>query len=998
MPGSDSPIRDMPLITMMFTDVVESTATKRDISFGRDNRERDHAYLTKVQTPHFELIRACCLAHSGREVSTIGDAFFLAFDDPAEAVRCAVHIQKRLNETPIETPLGPLRVRIGIHSGFPEFFESSWHGTDVDTAARVEAAAEARQIVVSARAYELTCDMTDAKFYPLGEFKLKGVGQVALWEVDWQGKGPSPPSAPAPEVVRRQKQIKIAVASGLAIAILAAGGAAYRYKVMHRPVVPTPFGVPTSGRRSVAVFAFENLGKPEVEWLSTALPELLNTDLTASGELRAISGEDMWTTKTDLDLKKTSSYSNATLTKIRKILHTDYVVAGAYVAAGNLPTDAITLDLNLQDAATGQLLGSFKQEGTVGAYSDLLKRAGADLKNRLRVKDPPQPQLDTAKASSPTNPEALRYYAEGLAKLRTFDALEATDLLGRALAIEPNLAVAHSALAKAWQILGYDSKALEEAKKAVDNDGSLSPDDQSAIEARYYELASEWDKAIDKYHSLASVVKDEPNYALDLASVQTSGGKARDALVTLAELRKRPDMADDPRVDLREAFAAESLSDVKQQQAAAARAAQKATRQESRVLAAQAYWLECSALSGQGELKKAETACHQSINSAPFDLQVMARGQTVLANIMVAQGNTRDALEMRKQILENARKIGSQKDVVGALQDLGDLLDSQGHIEEARKNYEQALEVARTIGDKSGSIKVTNSLADHYYSLGDFAAAETLYDRSLNLAKEINDQTMIATASLDLGNLQSQLGHLDEAEKNIQLAMSLYKQMGMDTYLPAAMNMLGDVFVDRGDLDRARKIYTDSLTLSTKQRSVPAIAASRAELAALDLEDGSAIEAERLARQSAEEFASEGLIDNEADARTTLARALLTQEKLREARVETDRALALNPHDRTISLALSATNARLKGRSGDLAGARKDLDMCQADAVKMKLVGSQFEITLAKAEVLAESDPKRAISLLQTLEGDAKAEGYLRVAGDAERARKRLPRRSPRSG
>src|SRR5579863_7981103 len=98
----------MPLITMVFTDVVESSATKRDTSLGRDARERDRAYLETVQTPHFELIRECCSAHGGREVSTMGDAFFLAFDDPVEAVRCSVQIQRRLAEKAIQTPRGAL--------------------------------------------------------------------------------------------------------------------------------------------------------------------------------------------------------------------------------------------------------------------------------------------------------------------------------------------------------------------------------------------------------------------------------------------------------------------------------------------------------------------------------------------------------------------------------------------------------------------------------------------------------------------------------------------------------------------------------------------------------------------------------------------------------------------------------------------------------------------------------------------------------------------------
>jgi adenylate cyclase len=114
----------MPLLTIVFTDVVGSSPSKR-ASAGRDNRERDRAYLEKVQTRHFELVRACCQAHGGKEVSTMGDAFYLTFEDPVEAVRCAVDIQQRLTAGPIETPLGPLRLRIGIHSGFPEFFEGS---------------------------------------------------------------------------------------------------------------------------------------------------------------------------------------------------------------------------------------------------------------------------------------------------------------------------------------------------------------------------------------------------------------------------------------------------------------------------------------------------------------------------------------------------------------------------------------------------------------------------------------------------------------------------------------------------------------------------------------------------------------------------------------------------------------------------------------------------------------------------------------------------------
>ncbi|MBZ5696734.1 MAG: DUF4185 domain-containing protein [Acidobacteriia bacterium] len=222
----------MAFLTIVFTDVVQSSATKRDVSLGRDNRERDRAYLEKIQTRHFSLIRECCRAHSGHEISTMGDAFYLTFDDPVEAVRFAVEVQKRLGTEPIETPRGPLRLRIGIHSGFPESFEGGWHGTDVDTAARVEATATERQILLSSRTYELVRHMTDVKFHARGEFLLKGVDRTALWEADWDGNGPRPTATPPLSAGERKR---MGLALGIAAVVLVAAGAAYYFYSTRKP-------------------------------------------------------------------------------------------------------------------------------------------------------------------------------------------------------------------------------------------------------------------------------------------------------------------------------------------------------------------------------------------------------------------------------------------------------------------------------------------------------------------------------------------------------------------------------------------------------------------------------------------------------------------------------------------------------------------------------------------------------------------------------------------
>jgi class 3 adenylate cyclase len=108
-------------------------------------------YLEGIQTKHLRLVRSAVVEHNGKEIMTIGDSFSLTREDPADALRCAAAIHHRLHAQPIDTASGPMQLRIGIPIGAPEYFENSWHGTDVDTAARTQSAGSPGQIVVTGR-------------------------------------------------------------------------------------------------------------------------------------------------------------------------------------------------------------------------------------------------------------------------------------------------------------------------------------------------------------------------------------------------------------------------------------------------------------------------------------------------------------------------------------------------------------------------------------------------------------------------------------------------------------------------------------------------------------------------------------------------------------------------------------------------------------------------------------------------------------------------------
>src|SRR2546429_7636520 len=110
------------------------------------------------------------------------------------------------------------------------------------------------------------------------------------------------------------------------------------------------------------------------------------------------------------------------------------------------------------------------QEGLV----DLVSRAGERLRTDLGVRKITKEAAVEVANALPSNGEAARLYAEGLSKLRAFDALQARDLLQKAVEAEPGYALYHATLATAWTQLGYDENARAEAKKAFDLSSNLS--------------------------------------------------------------------------------------------------------------------------------------------------------------------------------------------------------------------------------------------------------------------------------------------------------------------------------------------------------------------------------------------------------------------------------------------------------------------------------------------------------------------------------------------
>ena len=746
-------------------------------------------------------------------------------------------------------------------------------------------------------------------------------------------------------------------------------------------------GPPGKVRPSIAVLNFANTSKNVSEgWVSTALSEWLTSELAAGETLRGISGEDVVNAIQELALGSSRGYSKETLDRIHRRLEADYVVSGSYLASQSGNQNKLAVSVWIQKTSTGEMIAGAEEAGSENDLTTLVKSLAAKLRQKLGLTAPSAQDSKAVRAAEPINSEASRLYAEGLNDLRTYDLLKARDLLESAVAADPRFALAHQALAEAWFKLGYDGNAKREAGRAMELSGNLPSAKQRLIEGEFRQLSSEWDRAIEIYSSLWTIYPDEREYALELAATQIAGGKARDALATLDKLRSAtPAAATDPRVDFQEAVAAQSLGDLKRAEAAASLSAQHASERGARLLAAQAIWQQCNALLGLGDQKGAETSCQRANTGSDISggQQVKARSLTVLASMLETNGRSAEAMELREEALNIARKIGSRKDVIGALMNLANLEITQGRVQDAQRGYDEAMKIAREIDDKQHLLEIELNIGGLLYGKSDYGGARKMFDQSREAAAALGDKENLAKSQINLASVSFQLGDLAGAEKNIRDAIAGAVAAGLQPLYASSLSTLGDVLMAHGDLAGARKSYQEMLDLFTKFNDQADVAEARLSLAGLALEEQDSAQSEKLARQAAEEFQKEKAADREAAARELLARALLAQGNQKDATAEINTAGRLAVEDAAIRLSMAITGARLNAAGGNRSEAERLLKESFAEAARLKLSGALLEIRLAQAELA--DNPAASIANLKFIERDARKDGYILIASKANR-------------
>jgi len=164
VPGSKGGERDPGIRTILFTDIVGSTALTQSLG--------DEPAMAFLHV-HNRIVRDALGASGGREIKHTGDGIMASFFSTVAAVRCASRIQRELGQHTQANKDLPIKVRIGAAAGEPVENHQDLFGATVQLAARLCSHAEPEQSLVSNAVAEL-CIGKGLTFRDLGEVSFKG--------------------------------------------------------------------------------------------------------------------------------------------------------------------------------------------------------------------------------------------------------------------------------------------------------------------------------------------------------------------------------------------------------------------------------------------------------------------------------------------------------------------------------------------------------------------------------------------------------------------------------------------------------------------------------------------------------------------------------------------------------------------------------------------------------------------------------------------------------
>lgn len=468
------PTEQRKLVTIMFTDMVGYSALS----------QANEALALELLDEHRVLLRAVFSTHSGREIETVGDGFFVEFPSALDGARCAVAIQQALaNRNGSVQPQRRILVRIGLHLGDVVYRGQHVHGDGVNIAARIEPLAEAGGICMSEDVARQIQNKVDFPVRKLGKGELKNIRlPVNIYTVVVPGAHRHLQFSERLAFSLRRKATRRAITALLAAGLVAVGTGTWISNRLKRNAATSR----QAGRDRIAVLPFSNISaNPQDDYFADGMTEELISHLSKVGGLRVIARTS------------TMQYKGSakTVAEIGQELKVGSILEGSVRAAdGQLRVTAQLIDVQTQEHLWSQDYDR-RLKDVFSVQADIAEKVAHALEIELLAGEKQRlEQRGTADL------DAYRLYLEGLYHVNkgTKEGFEkAIEYYQQAIAKDPGYAAAYAWLAFAYEIMGWwgirpEKESFAKAKAAATRAVQLDNTNPHALTALGDMLLIDW--------------------------------------------------------------------------------------------------------------------------------------------------------------------------------------------------------------------------------------------------------------------------------------------------------------------------------------------------------------------------------------------------------------------------------------------------------------------------------------------------------------------------
>jgi tetratricopeptide (TPR) repeat protein len=566
-----------------------------------------------------------------------------------------------------------------------------------------------------------------------------------------------------PRPTPRSAPVRYAVAAAVAVALVVVSLLAWNRWRPATTESPPP-------RTLIAVLPFLDQTLDDPGGLrGEMIAALLAADLAESRVVRSVGNDRI---NEILENLPRGSSRVEQLEKVGEAVAAEWVLAGSLFRDG----DAYQAAVDVYKAGMPDPFGSFR----VGAArtAGLVDLASVELRRLLFPDSSPNEESDPRAADISSESEEARELAlRARLAAREYRLAEARDLLERALAIDPEFILAHSALANVLDAAGYSTEARRRAERAVRLvEGRPAPPTRRIeleVEAVHARLFDDFDREVQVREELARLFPDEP---------ATLNGAAS-ALVQDAEF------------DRALGYVERSLGlDEK---------------------SPGTYRLQAHVFRGLGRsdaesdaLDQAERLYRAMDSKSGLALIVDERGLAAWA-----RGDLDAAVSHFLDAAERFEEAGLEVEAARSLSNAGDCSLVRGDHARARELYDQTMVVFRQAGAFRHIADNLDKLGANLYVRGQLQEAEVILRDAVEQAEEIGNPKLVLSALSNLSGLVIYRGRLVEGRWMAERALKLAQERGDRLREVANRTMLADVHFQQGELDRAGRAYGDLIDL-----------------------------------------------------------------------------------------------------------------------------------------------------------------------------------------